>query len=941
MKKLKKTGIAGLALLLALALVLPGLPAAAAAFQDNASIDPALADDIELMVALGVFKGDEKGNFNPNEPVTRAQAAKMIYVLKNGGIDDNAAAYAGFSTYSDVKTGFWADGYIHYCTISGYMDGWTEQGQKVFNPNGQIKGIEMAKLLLCLVGHRSDVQGYIGPEWQSKVALDAAQSGIITQYTPSLYGATPRQWAARLLTNALNASAVTYNKGAPLYDRLTFGQKTLKLYMVTGELTETAGVRIADPGQSPAKGKVSASSVCQLRITEAQAGDSIGSAAFHYDLPENLLGQQLRIYYRSGSQPGLQNADKIYAAFVHDETYDCYALHLDETKVDGNKITLSGRTITQTAPITPVDNYVTGATVSDISEKNLKELGLGCKDHREARIFVKNGQIEKIFYTSPSYAVVRDIDTSRFRLELENGANIAARLYLHADGSLSRDAANRLQFGSAESFARLSFSGSLEKGDVAAITPVYTSGELQLKIEKAPVISGDVSLFKITDGAYSSLTVNGTAYEVGDRKLDGYTFRYDATDRTLAKEAKSFYTDGKYIIYAAGQASSQFPKNLAYVIDADEGNDTFPYERPASVRLLLPDNSVKTFQYSATDSLPARALQLDSEKNEVALNVVYEYVMEDEQTISLRPISTISSTAVAGTANQDTTCSGYGNGQRFTVNGVTALADDNSVLFIQYNKNKPKYAAVKAKEIRFPINAYVDDRTVNGNKGGRQFAYTTVQGLPTLSFAVINLADSEYLPSGQTDKLFAVVVGEASIVSEEGGRYILSLPVAGPDNLRELRFRVAKGIAEDQMNELNKLRDTLVSYEINGQYAVANSLARVPYSIAADKSWAEVAVAGHDNTTIYGLDVNNSNQQVFFNLTSDTTLIVVEAGPKHFSASEDNQIARSEDMTVPTANALIYGAQTRSDGQLDASVIVIEANGTSIHPLVEPAASSN
>lgn len=143
MKKLKKTGIAGLALLLMLALVLPSLPAAAAAFQDNASIDPALTDDIELMVALGVFKGDEKGNFNPNETVTRAQAAKMIYVLKNGGIDDNAAAYAGFSTYSDVKTGFWADGYIHYCTISGYMDGWTEQGQKVFNPNGQIKGIEM------------------------------------------------------------------------------------------------------------------------------------------------------------------------------------------------------------------------------------------------------------------------------------------------------------------------------------------------------------------------------------------------------------------------------------------------------------------------------------------------------------------------------------------------------------------------------------------------------------------------------------------------------------------------------------------------------------------------------------------------------------------------------------------------------------------------------
>lgn len=940
MKKFQKIGAGGLAFLLALALILPSLPAAAN-FQDNASIDPALADDIELMVALGVFKGDEKGNFNPNEPVTRAQAAKMIYVLKNGGIDDNAAAYAGFSTYSDVKTGFWADGYIHYCTVSGYMDGWTEQGKKVFNPNGQIKGIEMAKLLLCLTGHRSDIQGYTGPEWQSKVALDAAQAGIIAQYTPSLYGSTPRQWAARLLTNALNASAVTYNKGAPLYDRLTFGQKTLKLYAVDGELTETAGVRIADPGQSPAKGKISSNSVCQLRITKDQAGDALGSAAFRYELPENLLGQQLRIYYRAGSQPGLQNADKIYAAFVRDEEYDCYTLRLDETKVEGNNITLAGRTITQTRPIVPIENYVTGATISNITEQNLKELGLGCKDNRTVRIFVKSGQIEKIFFPSPAYAVVRDIDTARFRFELENGAKTAARLYLRADGSLSRDSTDRLQFGSAESFARLSFSGSLEKGDAAVITPVYTSGELQFKVEKAPMISGDVSLFKISEGAYSSLTINGTTYEVGDRKLDGYTFRYDSSDRTLAKEAKTFYTDGKYIVYAAGEASLQFPKELAYVVAVDEGNDTFPYERPASVRLLLPDNTVKTFNYTASDSLPARALRLDSEKNEVAVEVVYEYIMEDEQTVSLRPVSTISSAAVAGTANQDITCSGYGTGQRFTVNGVSALADENSVLFIKYGlENKPKYAAVKAKEIRYPINSYVDDRTVNGNRGGRQFAYTAVQGLPTLSFGVVNFVDKEYLPSGQTDKLFAVVVGEASIASEDGGRYILSLPVAGPNNLRELRFTVAKGIAEDQMNELNQFRDSLISYETNGQYAIANSLARVSYSIAADKSWAEIAVAGCDNTTVYGLDVNNDSQQVFYNLTSNTSLIVVEAGPKHFSALEDNQISRSEDMTAPTANALIYGAQPRSDGQLEASVIVVEANGASVHPLVEPSSSN-
>ena len=144
MRTLKK--VLALSLVFAMAFTLM----AGAAYKDEDSIDSSLRDDITLMEALGVFQGDENGNFNPTANVTRAEAAKMIYVLKNNGVDDGAVAFQGVSKFSDVPTGHWAEGYVNYCANLGIMAGWTENGQQVFNPSGNVTGVELTKMLLCL-----------------------------------------------------------------------------------------------------------------------------------------------------------------------------------------------------------------------------------------------------------------------------------------------------------------------------------------------------------------------------------------------------------------------------------------------------------------------------------------------------------------------------------------------------------------------------------------------------------------------------------------------------------------------------------------------------------------------------------------------------------------------------------------------------------------------
>ena len=81
-----------------------------AAFTDEDQINESLIADINLMGALNVMTGDTEGTFRPNDTISRAEAAKMIYVIRNGGDDDKAIGWVenGLNAFTDVLPGIWA-----------------------------------------------------------------------------------------------------------------------------------------------------------------------------------------------------------------------------------------------------------------------------------------------------------------------------------------------------------------------------------------------------------------------------------------------------------------------------------------------------------------------------------------------------------------------------------------------------------------------------------------------------------------------------------------------------------------------------------------------------------------------------------------------------------------------------------------------------------------
>lgn len=102
-------------------------------------------EEIEYLTDKGIIKGYTDGTFKPNNPITRLQAIKII--LREKGINDfSNVANPGFI---DVKPG--DNGYeeiakaVELGIINGYVNA---QGQKYFDPNGNLTRSHAAKILV-------------------------------------------------------------------------------------------------------------------------------------------------------------------------------------------------------------------------------------------------------------------------------------------------------------------------------------------------------------------------------------------------------------------------------------------------------------------------------------------------------------------------------------------------------------------------------------------------------------------------------------------------------------------------------------------------------------------------------------------------------------------------------------------------------------------------
>lgn len=161
---------------------------------------PATAPYAEAVNALheyGIINGDNKGNFNPNSFVTRAEAAAIICRLL--GIEENAKQ-ASTTSFTDVPTNHWANGYVAKAAEQGIINGY---GDGKFGPSDSVTYAQMIKMLVCAWGYEENAQFAGG--WPNGFIEVAQNTGIckdVNAATPS--NGIERSNVAVLCYNTLN-----------------------------------------------------------------------------------------------------------------------------------------------------------------------------------------------------------------------------------------------------------------------------------------------------------------------------------------------------------------------------------------------------------------------------------------------------------------------------------------------------------------------------------------------------------------------------------------------------------------------------------------------------------------------------------------------------------------------------------------------------------------
>ena len=917
MRTLKK--VLALSLVFAMAFTLM----AGAAYKDEDSIDSSLRDDITLLEALGVFQGDENGNFNPTNNVTRAEAAKMIYVLKNNGVDDKAVAFQGVATFSDVPVGHWAEGYVNYCANLGIMAGWTENGQKVFNPSGNVTGVELTKMLLCLVGYKADVQGYTNNNaWKTNVLMDGANAGITNNYTPSVYAAAPRQWTARLMVNAINAPFVTYNRGEIMYGTaddptLSYGRNYLRLSIAEGTLTATNTVRVQNGSVDKDTSKFTKAAfadtlrgtnqddvtVYVTEINNHQNTDNkpYGSTVYEdIDADNALLGQKVKVYYRTANFTDTKPTEVF--AVLADSSEKVVNTTVDQisfSSTNDKRMTVADEgAMTYSQGNHEIAVYEDNAQIGTGYDKtSLQDLGLGVKSSDAVKlIYDEDGYVVKAFISkAPVYAVVDEIDAENGVLRLVDAGSGVVNLY---DANNTRITFNRSNSDNFDKY--LNIDSSVAAEDVVKITRNVSTGELKYDVTVLNAVNSNVQSYT-TDtvkdesnkdvDVYDVMTIDGTEYKLSKYAMDSYDWTLDSGNAGH----DTFYVDGSYVVYSTGESDSASISNLAYVYATGASADSFG-SATLRVKALLADgtkgsyvlnkstgigdaaNDGKNYDGKLVDGATADKVTNDQRKTalEDYVGKIYTYSLKDN-TITLKKITNDTNALNGNRATyitQNDEISFVDENDTVKVNGSEYVVNDSTYFFVKdvNEDGDDQYAVVKASELKDDLNSATKANV---------FVAQNISGFKTILAGFVETTKGNGVVTTEAEDYYFVTGSPKNMGENADGDYIIELPVnaAGTDTTLTFKYSDESSSKYD-MATLNAFVGKLVNVDLDSDGTVASATDVKVVTLGNNKDeWTQGELTAWSSTRatvggvnykvaedvkIYNVDVNDKNDKATF-----------------------------------------------------------------------------
>ena len=531
---------------------------AGAAFSDQSKIKNTEA--VDACTALNIIGGYPDGSFKPEGNITRAEVTKMICVALNGG-KNPAVSTNTTPTFSDVRNNAnaaWAEGYIESCAAQGIVSG---VGGGKFAPNGNVTGVQLAKMLLVSLGYKSENEGFTGNAWATNVNVRAAQKGLYKGLEKmDTNAAITRDNAAQMVWNALNAYEVEYkttlvaDKNGQLTSQITVQDKVdgnfKKITLMQDKYEAETYVATFngnyDTGNAGKEGYI-----------------NVGDCTFPYDLDLKYIGEEVKVLYKDetdGVADKLDSKDTIYGVYVTGETTVYNVIKDDIQKVTASKIKFNDVEHDWVAGGSIVYNY--GAKdATTMTKANLDALKVASGDTIKF-IENNNGKIARAYVVESSISKLTAVNASK--ISINGVGSIETK-----DNTIYDKAA---------------------KDDVVVYTKLYKSNkdDATFVVTKADTVTGKVKSFN----GLEKVNVDGTSYSIDETELVSNKLP-DLTDNkietfqnsNLEKNATLYLING----FVGAADSDVDDSTYALVTDADNMNKVGNAISGAKVQLLTLD----------------------------------------------------------------------------------------------------------------------------------------------------------------------------------------------------------------------------------------------------------------------------------------------------------------------------------------------------------------
>ena len=544
---------------------------AGAAFTDQADIKA--TDAVNMLSALGVINGYDDGSYKPDATVTRAEMAKMIFVVRNNKIDDSA--YKNNSTKLTDVNNHWAAGYIKFCESQGIIAG---KGNNKFDPDATVTGVEAAKMLLVVSGYDAQKAGLTGSAWQTNVLKYAGAAGILDDVNSALESGLPRQYAAQMIYNTLDVNRVKWSEDSKSFDDVlnggvkeTVGKAYMGLSYDYGTLTEIDTDSLTIKLDSDYD-----SDNYHNSDRNYKGGDKVSFTKVGEDYTA-LLGQKVKVMFKDGKT---NNVLGVYS--ISDNKV--YTTRMNKVELDGQKIKFGG----------------TSYSVDNTKKIDLTFIGVNGTKNETVGIayFDKDGaQNDDKSNGVTSLSEVTFVDTDG------NNKIDTALVIEKVAGEVTNVASDKITFaGKTYKFADEQIDETLVADDYAVMSAnLYKDCKNIVKADVVTAVadgqkdktSDSQKTASNTTGAYTQYKVDGNWYNTSKEVAD------DAGISTGDK-VKVYVANGVAVKIKTDDGNNGFPTNIAVAVGTSGGSSL----NGDQVRVRYFDGTIKTLTMSSKSVTP-------------------------------------------------------------------------------------------------------------------------------------------------------------------------------------------------------------------------------------------------------------------------------------------------------------------------------------------------